>query len=373
MLRLGIACHWGPNPRTTWSGTPWQLREALRELVEVVDVGPTLARPIRTALRVAGARRSGGRWRSQWRHSRTAITLLEQELRRQVQRSTPDVVLEIQDLGATEAPFLIMQDLSYALLLERFGPSGVPHFRSLSRRRIEELHRRQERIFEEAAALLPMSSWLASSIESTGVDPARIHVVNPGINMPLVDAGIPAERRTGETSRLLMVGRDFDTKGGTQVVGAFELLRREMGPRIELTIAGPAQWPLRGEMPEGVRFLGPVPSSAVHALMDSHDLFVMPSLFEGFGIVFAEALVRGLPCIGRDDCAMPEIIDRESGGRLVRSEDPVELAELIVDALADDDLYVECARRAPERLAHYSWDRAARDVAAVASAAASQN
>ncbi|MHB1289123.1 glycosyltransferase family 4 protein [Georgenia sp.] len=265
-----------------------------------------------------------------------------------------------------------MQDLSYALLLERFGPGGVPHFRTLSRRRIEELHRRQERIFEGAAALLPMSSWLASSIERSGVDPTRIHVVNPGINMPLGDDDALPERRSGQAMRLLMVGRDFDTKGGAQVVGAFKLLRREMGPRIELTIAGPDHWPLRGDVPEGVRFLGTVAPKAVHDLMDSHDLFVMPSLFEGFGIVFAEALVRGLPCIGRDACAMPEIIDQSSGGRLVRSEDPGDLAALIVDALADDDLYLECARRATERLAHYSWDRAARDVAAVAAVAANR-
>ncbi len=72
-----------------------------------------------------------------------------------------------------------------------------------------------------------------------------------------------------------------------------------------------------------------MPSSEVAAALDSHDLFVMPSRFEGFGIAFVEALIRGLPCIGRRACAMPEIIDEASGGRLVDTEDPHELAELV--------------------------------------------
>jgi glycosyltransferase involved in cell wall biosynthesis len=104
--------------------------------------------------------------------------------------------------------------------------------------------------------------------------------------------------------------------------------------------------------------------------MDTHDLFVMPSLFEAFGIVFVEALVRGLPCIGRDAYAMPEIIDEASGGRLLRSEDPRDLAELITDALDDDDLYAACAGRAEERYVHYSWGRAAGDILTIAEDAA---
>jgi len=100
-----------------------------------------------------------------------------------------------------------------------------------------------------------------------------------------------------------------------------------------------------------------------------HDLFVMPSRFEGFGMAFAEALVRGLPCIGRDACAMPEIIDPASGGRLVRSESPDELADLVVATLADDALYAACVAAAPARREHFTWTRAARQVVATAEGA----
>ncbi|NMM15821.1 MAG: glycosyltransferase family 4 protein [Cellulomonas sp.] len=367
-VRLGFACHWGQSREGTWSGTPWRLRSALSGVTEVVDVGSDLARPVQAVLKGMGAGRTPQGWVSTWRHGSITQSLVEADVRARVRRARPDVVLEIHDLAVLDTPFLVLQDLSYVLLLEHFGPNGVPHFRALGRSRIEALRARQERIYEHAAAILPMSEWMARSLVAHGVSAARVHVVNPGSNVPLPAARAAAvpERRGGPTRRLLLVGRDFDTKGGAQVVAAFERLRRELGSTISLTIAGPRTWPLRGDVPDGVTFLGPRPAAEIARLIDTHDLFVMPSRFEGFGIAFAEALVRGLPCIGRAACAMPEIIDRASGGRLVTSESPDELADLIVDTLADDALYAACAAAAPGRQAHFTWERAADQVATIA-------
>ena len=367
-LRLGFACHWAQPQERTWSGTPWRLRGELRRIMRVVDVGSELAWPVRTALRVAKARKTQDGWVSTWRNGSTARALVQSDVRARVRRARPDVVLEIQDVAVLDTPFLVLQDLSFALLLEHFGPDGVPHFRAFGRRRIEAQQRRQGLAYEHAAGLLPMSAWMARSLIAHGVPEAQVHVVNPGINTPLPEVGADAipERRRGPTQRLLLVGRDFDSKGGAQVVAAFARLRRELGSSIALTIAGPRTWPLRGDVPDGVTFLGFQPVHEISSLIDSHDLFVMPSHFEGFGIVFAEALVRGLPCIGRDVCAMPEIIDPATGGRLVTSESPDELADLIVETLADDALYAACAAAAPARRAHFTWERAAVQVAAIA-------
>ena len=79
-------------------------------------------------------------------------------------------------------------------------------------------------------------------------------------------------------------------------------------------------------------------------------------------MVFAEALVRGLPCIGRNACAMPEIIEDDRGGRLVNSSSADELARLIMVTLSDDALYAACAANAPSLRRHYTWDRAAHEV-----------
>jgi glycosyltransferase involved in cell wall biosynthesis len=111
-----------------------------------------------------------------------------------------------------------------------------------------------------------------------------------------------------------------------------------------------------------VDFRGPVDRDEVDRLMDSHDLFVMPSRLEGFGIAFVEALSRGLPCIGRNAFAMPEIIRPGVGGALVASDDPHELAAVIARTLQDDDLYTRCAAEAAHTRAYYTWERAAAEI-----------
>lgn len=109
-----------------------------------------------------------------------------------------------------------------------------------------------------------------------------------------------------------------------------------------------------------------MPSPAQLAtIWDEHDLLVMPSRLEGFGKVFAEALAAGLPCIGRDAYAMPEIITPGHNGSLVAGDDPDELAGAIVDLLADEAVYRTCFDERAVTAAHYSWSRAADQMASV--------
>ena len=54
----------------------------------------------------------------------------------------------------------------------------------------------------------------------------------------------------------------------------------------------------------------------------------MPSYFEAYGLVFAEALTYGLPCIGRDKFAMSEFIEDGCTGRLISGEDVEELLDV---------------------------------------------
>lgn len=323
----------------------------------------TLPRRLREPLRAAGLHRQGGHWHSYWRHSPTAMRLVERRLVKRMQTETADAVLEVGDLGRVDQPFYIWQDLSYDLLIEQADKFGsVPHFKGLSIDDLKRLRDRQLEIYSQAAGVIAMSKWLAQSLVRSGVPEERIHVVNPGMNSALNDkAGPPIGRRPSKPFRLLFIGRDFDTKAGDQVVGAFKLLRRQLGADICLTIAGPPTFPF-GQVPSGVNFLGPLHPMSVPALYETHDLFVMPSRFEGFGIVFLEALARGMPCIARRRCAMPEIVDERSGGRLIEGDDPRELADAILVALHDDRLYRACAATAPERRNYYTWDRAAQEM-----------
>ncbi|GAA1882470.1 glycosyltransferase family 4 protein [Lapillicoccus jejuensis] len=365
MTDLGFACHWGPDRDAAWSGTPVRLLGALQPLLDVQDLDVTLPPAVRQVLRVASARRTPTGWRSHWRHSPIGVAAVERRTRAlAARRAAGAPVLQVGDLAQLDQPYYLLQDLSYELLLQEMeAHPTVPHFRTLDRRDLERLHRRQQHLYRRATGVLAMSRWLADSVVRSGADPARVHVVNPGVNVPLADTPVAA-RRPGGRARLLFVGRDFDTKAGDTVVRAYALLRDRLGDTVTLTIAGPKALPGGLPRPPGLDVRGPLPGSAVRDLYEQHDLLVMPSRFEGFGIVFAEALSRGLPVVGRRACAMPEIIDAVSGG-LVDGDDPEELAAVVTRVLGDDAVYATCAARAPERREHYTWGRAAAQVASV--------
>lgn len=359
---LGFACAWTADRTETWSGTPFRLRAALSQAGPIVDVGVELPRPFTIGLKAAYTRRVRGHWVTTWRHREPTRTLMARHLRAAVRSSACDAVVMIQDLAPLPAPYLVVQDLSYDVLLDNLGPDGVPHFLGLTHRDLLRLRDRQLDIYSEAAALLPMSHWLGEQLVASGVPQSKVIPVHPAVNVPVaMDAPVPA-RRQGPQRRLLLIGRDPHTKGADLVIKALAVLRRDLGSDVTLTLAGPPTWPWEFEVPEGVDFRGPVSRAEVAALMDSHDLFVMPSRLEGFGIAFVEALSRGLPCIGRNAFAMPEIIQPGVGGALVSSDDPAALAATIADALADDGLYHACADQAHQVRRYYTWERAATEI-----------
>jgi glycosyltransferase involved in cell wall biosynthesis len=292
-----------------------------------------------------------------WSHA------VSRRLGRSLRDTQCDAVIEIGDLAAVDRPFFVFQDLSFDVLIDRLGTDRfVPHFRGLDHGQLSRLRDRQHRIYEQAAGVLAMSRWLATQlVDQTGLPAHKVHIVHPGIStpaLPIHDRPIERRRR-----KLLFVGRDFHTKAGDLVVRSLALARRSR-PDLTLTVCGPTRWPLDGSVPAGVRFLGPVPTEAMPDLYDRHDLLVMPSRLEGFGIVFAEALARGLPCIGRDDFAMSEVIRPRENGDLVTSDDPGELAERILATLSDTALYARCRMERAEVHRHFSWERAADDTLA---------
>jgi glycosyltransferase involved in cell wall biosynthesis len=297
------------------------------------------------------------------------VPLWERWCERRLRRAARpcDAVLEIQDLGVVGPPYFVYQDLSYDVLLgalDRGEAAGMGHFfPQLDRDAILRRRERQRRVYEGAAGVLAMSRFLADSlVRDSNVAPDRVHVLHPGAIATAPSAAPPPPVRRTRRTRLLFVGTTFIVKGGDLVLEALRHLRRDHDPSITLTVVGPATWPVDEPVPDGVTFRGRLEPDDVNALYAAHDLLVVPSRFEGFGKVFIESLARGVPCIGRDAFAMPELIRPGRNGNLLRSDDARELAALVAAALQDDQLYETTAREAPAVASHFTWDRAADDV-----------
>lgn len=362
-MRLGFACAWDDPPEKTWSYTPWHLRAALARQCALVDAGIKLTPFQRKVLDALHYRIKKGRFSSYYGPSRLRDLVNAQVIQQAFRASPFDVLLQMDDLTIPRMPFYLYQDMSYAALLhwlnEGHALFGFTHLNlDVIARRAE----RQQKAYNRAAGVFTMSRWLGNQLLTlAGVPQSKIHVVYSGSNV--IGASCDRPRRTGPLrKKLLFLGRDFYRKGGDLVVQATHLLRREQDPQIELTVAGPEQWPLPGEIPAGVQFLGKLAPSQMPALFATHDLLVIPSRFEPFGIAFVEALAAGLPCIGRNDFAMPEIIQNGTNGALLLHDDAHVLAEVILRTLQNDFIYIQTARAVRQVRQVFSWDRVAADM-----------
>lgn len=126
-------------------------------------------------------------------------------------------------------------------------------------------------------------------VREYGVDPDRVVVVGAGPN-----ATLGPERPSSACRTLLFVGREWELKGGPELLAAFAEVRREFAD-LRLVVVGcrPRVGPIAG-----VRRVGRVPLSAMDALYTEADALVHPTHREAVGIVLIEALYKGVPCIG---------------------------------------------------------------------------
>lgn len=368
---LGFACLWDREPERTWSSTPWALRDALSHRVPLVDLGADPGALTRSLLRSSAARRTDLGWKTLWRSSGLTDRVVERMLRREVARQRPAVALQVLDLAELPVPYFLLRDTSWAQIRQLhdeglgFDLLGHPGF---TPERLARRAERERRIIDAAEGVIATSGWMRDGLVAEGVAPERIHVVDLGAtSVPPLDDRLRAamERRlAGGRHRLLFVGRDFVRKAGDLVVEAFVELRARR-PEVTLTIVGPEQWPLPGPVPEGVDFRGSLGYDEVAGLYASHDLFVMPSRFEAFGIVFVEAQSVGMPCVARRRCAMPELVVEGTSGTLLQEDDASELAARIEQALDDDELYRRCVANVDAVRRRFSWTVAAERIEGV--------
>lgn len=149
----------------------------------------------------------------------------------------------------------------------------------------------------------------------------------------------PAARTHSPKLRVLFVGSLGQRKGLSYLFAAV----RQLAGAVELTVIGQKPMepcPVLDRELASVRWLSSCPHQQVLAEMESHDVFVFPSLFEGFGLVLLEAMAMGLPIITTPHTAGPDLIRDGVEGFIV----PIRSTAAIVERL--EQLHREPARRA---------------------------
>lgn len=203
--------------------------------------------------------------------------------------------------------------------------------------------------------VITTSATTARALADFDVDPARIDVVHPGTDPA------PLNRRAGGPPwQLLCVATVTPRKGHRWLVDALAMHRSR--PWKLACVGGLERDPDEaGELRRRieslgltakVRLHGEVDDAELHRLYDVSDLFVLPSLMEGYGMAFAEALARGLPVIGTTAGAIPETVPPQAG-LLVAPADTDALSRALgrwFDEAVLRESMLTGARRARERL-----------------------
>jgi glycosyltransferase involved in cell wall biosynthesis len=217
--------------------------------------------------------------------------------------------------------------------------------------------RNSEEPLLRADRLVAVSDHGRKVLLGRGVSPGRIHVVPPGFDGVPVGDGSPA--RGDGPVRALCVAQWIERKGILTLVEAWTLRERK-GAVLELigeTDADPDYAVLvRAAIeaaPRGsIVVSGCLDDASLGASYASADLFVLPSRYEGYGIVYAEALARGLPIIACDTGPVPDLTGREAA-ELVQPDDREALSAALDLLLGDPTLRMRmsaAARRRASRL-----------------------
>jgi glycosyltransferase involved in cell wall biosynthesis len=108
-----------------------------------------------------------------------------------------------------------------------------------------------------------------------------------------------------------------------------------------------------------VKFSGFISEELKPLYYHSADIFTLPSLSEGFGIVLLEASASGLPLIVSDLDVFKSVIKDEHNGIFTKTGDEVDLADKIIFLLENADLRIKMGNNAKENAKNYSWEHIA--------------
>ncbi|MBD3764790.1 MAG: glycosyltransferase [Rhodobacterales bacterium] len=225
-----------------------------------------------------------------------------------------------------------------------------------------------------AHVLVPSGHTARMLATEYGVDPGRITIARPGTDRPAAQV----QTAPAVPPLILSVGIQHPRKGHDILLRALAQLRAAdwqaviVGSRYDPDHAAALER-LQADLglADRVRLAGRVAADELAQLYAQAAIFALATRYEGYGIVFDEAMAHGLPIVSCDTGAVPETI-APGAGLLVPVGDPVALAAALDRLLADPALrggMAAASARAGAALP--GWDQTARIAGAVLDAVAS--
>lgn len=240
------------------------------------------------------------------------------------------------------------------------------------------------RLLERSRVVLADSRFTADELrEEYRLEEERVRVVYPGLSPVFLREPDEEEVETAlrayclEPPYLAYIGNLHPRKNLVTLVEAFARLRaRGLEHRLAV-IGGGGLGRLNNSeyrkltqrvrdlgLDEAVVFTGYVPDERLVSLLRKADMLVFPSIYEGFGLPPLEAMACGVPVITSRRSSLPEVV----GDAALLLDDPLnaeEIAGSVERLLSDGELRSRLVQEGRRRAAAFTWERAAKEVAAI--------
>jgi phosphatidylinositol alpha-1,6-mannosyltransferase len=292
-----------------------------------------------------------------WIGHSQAMVLLNAAAVGQALRFRPDVVLSAH-INVSPAALAIRRLLR------------TPYVQYLHGREVVIRPRLTKASLQGAAGIVAVSSYTEQLAMSHGARPERIRRIPPGVDLPTRSAGERAETPTVVTIARL----EQRYKGHDVLLRALPLVRSRI-PDARLVVIGDGPMQpiyeslVRSVALDGsVEFTGALDDADRDCLLQQAHVFAMPSRLpldgggEGFGIVYLEAAVHGLPAVAGAVAGAVDAVVHGETGLLVDPSDHVAVADALVTLLASPETAQRLGRAAAERAKEFAWPKIARRV-----------
>lgn len=237
------------------------------------------------------------------------------------------------------------------------------------------------RVLKGAARIFAVSQFSKSEIEQLfGIPSKKVEVVYNAIDERFLhghatdaERQLIAERYLVNYPFLLYAGRISPHKNLVRIIEAFSALRGELEkenkfPDLKLIIIGDdlsghpdlRRTVIRSGVNNDVRFFGFVPIDVLRIFYDIANVFLFPSLYEGFGLPPLEAMAHGTPVVTSNTSSLPEVVG--NAAVLVNPENVFEIMRATHRVLVDQSLREKLKQRGYEQAKRFSWDASARSV-----------
>lgn len=251
----------------------------------------------------------------------------------------------------------VIHDLSYLRYPE-----------TMNKRNLRRLRGELEASIARSSRIVTISEFSRSEIvRMLRVPQEKIDIVSPApANMTLM-CGEGENNQTAEHTEpfVLYVGTLEPRKNLERLIQAFDMLKKTERIPHKLILAGGAGWGTEGissavraaSCADDIKFTGYVSVTEKRALYQNADVFVFPSLYEGFGIPPLEAMEMGCPVVCANAASLPEVVG--DAARLVDPWDVRSIADGILNVLTDEEYADSLRRKGKKQFEKYTWDTSA--------------